>query len=99
MDNENPDLISESDFVAIWGARAEGPESLMSYDQVKGRDPHHVWSVVEGEDDGWYALPGFHVVNVMGFVVTDRAWTDEEATRLQAVWFEPMESEDEEDGQ
>lgn len=36
-----------------------------------------IWTVVEGDDGrDWYAVPGFHVVNAIGFCLTKKPWTD-----------------------
>jgi hypothetical protein len=34
----------------------------------------HVWTLVDGERGGSYALAGYHVVNAFGYVVTTRPW-------------------------
>jgi hypothetical protein len=42
-------------------------------------DDHHVWSVIEC--DGKCTLsPGYHVVNLIGYVQTKNPWTDEDDT-------------------
>lgn len=49
-------------------------------------DPlHHIWTIVEsgGPTETLYAVPGYHVVNVVGYTVTDKKWTDED---IEAVW-------------
>lgn len=78
--------ISEVDFVELWGAKAQESGDLFTYEQIKHQDCRKVWSIVEdgGETDNWYAQPGCHVVNVLGYVLTDRPWTGNE----QALWFE-----------
>lgn len=43
---------------------------IWSWAEVKDQDPLHVWSIVEGDDYNWYALAGFHVVNMVGYSVT-----------------------------
>jgi hypothetical protein len=46
---------------------------------------HQVWTVVES-DDGYdfIAAPGYHIVNVLGYLVTAVPWTDETADYF---WF------------
>lgn len=60
------------------------------YDEVKGMDPRHVWSLVEGDDDDGvaYALPGFHRVNNIGYTVTERPWAHE---NIEAVYMASMD--------
>jgi hypothetical protein len=77
--------ISEHCFRDEWGAKASETGDLFTFDEVKDTDKHRVWTVVEGEDDSWYALPGYHVVNKLGYVLTDKPWS----TGLEeAVWFQ-----------
>jgi hypothetical protein len=44
---------------------------------VKAADERKVWSIVEG-DEGQYLIPGFHVVNLIGYVLSQEPITDEE---------------------
>ena len=91
--------ISEEDFDAIYKPRVRASGDLFSFDEVKDAPLDTVWTIVEGdepevEDDdddsneppapGWYAVPGFHVVNVMGYVLTEKPW---EHTDMQATYF------------
>lgn len=40
-----------------------------------------VWTIVDGDDGNLWALPGLHVVNRIGYVLTEKPWVtgDEEA--------------------
>lgn len=78
--------ISENDFVELWGAKAAEDGNLFTYEQIKHQDCRKVWSIVDdgGETENWYAQPGCHVVNVLGYVLTDRPWEGNE----QALWIE-----------
>ena len=38
----------------------------------------HVWSVVEVDDGDLCAIPGYHVVNVIGYNVTTQPWPHEQ---------------------
>lgn len=73
------ELISERDFEDIWGVYLKPSGDLFFFDDVKDQPLNHVWSIVESGDDAdgnWYAEPGFHVVNMLGYVMTKKAWTD-----------------------
>lgn len=49
----------------------------------------HVWTLVDGDDDRIYAVPGFHVVNAFGdYLITVQRWTDDIAS---ALYFDPSE--------
>lgn len=47
---------------------------LMDYNDVKDLDAHSVWTVVEGEDGIWVIAAGFHIVNKLGYLVTEKPW-------------------------
>ena len=89
----SPTQISETDFVDIWGAKTAPSGDLFQYHDVKDLGLHKVWSIVECDNEDWVALPGFHVVNHMGYVVTDKPWTDD---GVEAMWFEAFEREEDE---
>lgn len=60
-------------------------------------DSKHLWTIVDGDDGGMYALSGVHYVNRIGYIVTEEAWGED----TEAVWHEESEdddAEDEEDG-
>jgi len=51
-----------------------GPE----LDAVKAADPARVWTLVSSDDDdGLYLLSGFHLVNRLGYLITERPWAGE----------------------
>lgn len=62
-----------------------GDENLRQYPTwtsvPEGTDPHNIWAVMEGEyddpaDQVWTILPGYHLVNILFFVVTANPWDD-----------------------
>ena len=73
-------VISET---RLWGhyqpLPAPTPDSgtLWEYQQTLDHQVEHVWTVIE-DDCGrnWYASPGYHIVNVIGYIVTRLPWTD-----------------------
>lgn len=80
MDSWEQALISESDFTDAWGAYTKNDGNLFSYEDVKDLSRNHIWSVMDcgGEKpDHWIAAPGFHIVNVLGYVITNKPWDDE----------------------
>lgn len=87
MDGLTPALIPEDVFTDHWGAHAAPSGDLFRYEEVAGKPLRTVWTVVEtgdDEDGSWYALPGFRVVNALGYVLTTREWADDTP---DAVWF------------
>lgn len=36
-------------------------------------EPEKVWTMVEAENDKWYISPGYHLVNRVGYLLTEKA--------------------------
>lgn len=73
------DYISEDEFWGEWGVIQKSDGVLFAHDAVRHHPLHHVWTIVESgsnENDNWYALPGFHYVNRMGYVLTQKRWSN-----------------------
>lgn len=51
---------------------------LFEWDDVKDLDEEYVWTVVEAEGK-MYAMPGFHMVNRMGYVIGQKPWCSMES--------------------
>jgi len=90
-------VISEDDFfdkyrpVNTPGTPANSGEFYHEYEHVKGLDAQNVWTIVDGEDGGMYAIAGFHIVNKVSYVVTEVPW---ETGLEEALWMEPSEDVD-----
>lgn len=72
-------LISEREFEDVWGVYLKPSGDLFQFDDVRDQSPQHVWTVVDSGDDAadnWYAEPGFHVVNKLGYVMTRKPWSE-----------------------
>ncbi|WEN14375.1 hypothetical protein PY254_14200 [Rhodanobacter sp. AS-Z3] len=79
-----------------WGVIQRADGEMFDYEEVKDHSIEHVWTIVDTgtyEDENWYAMPGFHVVNKLGYIMTKRAWT---ADTPDAIYFL---HEDEDDGE
>jgi hypothetical protein len=75
---------------------------LFEYEHVKNTPPENVWTIVESgepDDENWYALPGFHIVNKVGYVTSVFPWTDDiaEAIYFDADELAPPEPEEEDE--
>ena len=59
---------------------------------VQRLDPNLVWSVIEGSDtENLYLLPGFHAVNLVGYVVAEQPITADELASGdwgEVLWFD-----------
>jgi len=72
------ELISEREFEDSWGVYLQPSGDLFQFEHVRDQPSQHVWTIVDSGDDSdgnWYALPGFHVVNKLGYVMTRKAWS------------------------
>ena len=79
--------ISERDFEDVWGVYVKSSGDLFQFDDVRDQPSQHVWTIVDSGDDSdgnWYALPGFHVVNKLGYVMTRKPWSE---STLDAIYF------------
>lgn len=74
------DYISEDEFRDDWGVTQKPNGELFEFEDVNTQPINNVWTILEsgdGEDGNWYASPGFHIVNRVGYVMTKRPWTNE----------------------
>lgn len=70
---ERADLISEADFDAM------RPSNMREHHEVVNAPLQRVWTILDdgGVTDVLYASPGFHIVNKIGYVITEIPWTDD----------------------
>lgn len=61
----------------------------ISHEEAREFPRDSVWSIVRGEIDPnkLYALPGFRVGDVLGYIVTERFW---ESELIEAVYRNPI---------
>ena len=81
----------EEHFRPMAGPSAGG-DPVQTFEQVKGRPVEYVWTLVDADGD-ICAAPGFHVVNNVGYVVTEVPWLHE---GMCAAW-DVRDDPDEED--
>lgn len=94
--------INEDDFVEIYKpitVSKDGDQIVQTVDDAnklasdKGLTEEHIWTIVDAEGN-LYAAPGFHRVNRIGYVVTEKPWV---TGNEEAVWCEFEDDEDEDD--
>lgn len=89
-------MIPENDFCEVWGVRLAADGGLFDFDAVRDMPADRVWTIVESGDDmdgNWYAIPGLHYVNRLGYVITEQPWVD---YTLDAIYFADDVDQDEE---
>ena len=77
--NADEACISEREFENVWGVYLKPSGDLFQFDDIRNQPLEHVWTIVDSGDDSdgnWYAQPGFHVVNKLGYVMTRKPWSD-----------------------
>lgn len=80
-------FISEREFEDVWGVYLKPSGDLFQFDDVRNQSPELVWTVVDSGEDlngNWYAQPGFHIVNKLGYVMTRKPWSD---STPDAIYF------------
>jgi hypothetical protein len=78
--------LSCDEFEDKYGQKSDNVE----YEDVKDLDCHVVWTEIDDpEGTATYLIPGFHFVNRLGYIVSNKPWTDEEYNEgLEVLWFE-----------
>lgn len=96
---QTDEFISEADFHDVWRVTTKDSGDLFEHAEIRDRPMRQVWTIVDSGDDSdpnWYAFPGVHPVNCLGFVLTHREWED---ASIQAIYYEDdAEKEDASNG-
>lgn len=81
-----PETIKQADF-----EKEYSPTDMMSHPDVrkyideKGFTHKNVWTIIDGDNsDNLFACAGFHIVNAIDYIVTEKEWTHENQT---AEWL------------
>lgn len=53
-----------------------GPEYALVLAQQQ-KDPTKVWTIMSGDDGRMYVCAGWHFVNRMNYVITERSWEND----------------------
>lgn len=76
-----PETMGEEMFVEYFKpSPLPGNGDLLDYPAVSRQPENRVWTITEGDGGNWYAAPGFHQVNRLGYILTDRPWTPDMKT-------------------
>lgn len=86
----HPNALTEDEFESMY-APLGGRDYAMTDRPPIGVDAKHVWTIVEGEQDYQYAVPGVQNVNVLGYIQTEKPWT---TGAEEAVWVDGSEYTD-----
>jgi len=44
---------------------------------VREQDVKKIWTLIDGENDNWYIVPGYSIVNRFGYFICEIPWEDE----------------------
>jgi len=86
-------LRTEDEFFDLYSPVEVGKEGggdfMRDHAQVKDEPVNNVWSIVVSDSgEGLWASPGFRVVNVIGYVLTEKPWAEGAADE---VWLDGVE--------
>ena len=45
--------------------------------QIQNDTPNRIWTIIEGESGELFYMTGFHLVNRMGFLISNEPWNEE----------------------
>lgn len=65
---------SVEDLDRSYGIQRAATGDLFDFEYARKQPVNHVWTITEGDDDSWWACPGFHIVNRLGYITTERPW-------------------------
>lgn len=94
--SQNPHIsLSEEQFHDTFNPILAESGDLLEFDDVKDLQPEHVWTIVDGDEEhecedgefraNSYALPGFHIVNKLGYIRSDTPWPHD---NIEAIYFD-----------
>lgn len=94
--SEMPEEEFWDTFKPLPGPTGDSGEDIWEFAEIKDQPLERVWTIVEdgGETENWYAIPGFHIVNKIGYALTEKPWTDES---MVALWFDASDLPAQED--
>lgn len=91
--SSSDETIGEDDFEERYLPRTADSGDLFELDDLKrmGIEDRFVWTIVEGDSGNLYASAGYHLVNRLGYIITEVPWT----TGLEEAEWHCFESDDE----
>ena len=69
------EVLSPDDMCSFGGCMYETFGDELAY--VKQVPNNRIWTIVDGDGDDLIIIAGYHFVNRLGYLVTDKAWEDE----------------------
>ena len=58
---------------------------------IKSQNPYHIWTYGDGDSGGTYIWNGWHIVNRIGYFITEVPWV--EGQEIQVNVLDPEEEE------
>ena len=75
---EDTGSILPDDMCSFGGCMYETFGEELEY--VKQQPNKRIWTIVDGDGDDLIIIAGFHFVNRLGYLITDKEWEDENET-------------------
>ena len=81
--------FSDSGIIETYG---EELDYLLKFIAAAPDNIKHVFTIIDGEEDNnMYAAAGYHLVNRLGYVITNEPWED---VHEEYIWFEAPDDEE-----
>ena len=69
---------------ASWnGAMFETYGEELDYIRMKAQNANNVWTIIEGDNDTMFIVSGVHLVNRIGYLITNEEWEEETEVEIE----------------
>ena len=69
---------------ASWnGAMFETYGEELDYVRMKAQNANNVWTIIEGDNDTMFIVSGVHLVNRIGYLITNEEWEEETEVEIE----------------
>ena len=69
---------------ASWnGAMFETYGEELDYVLMKAKKSNNVWTIIEGDNDTMFIVSGVHLVNRIGYLITNEEWEEETEVEIE----------------
>ena len=69
---------------ASWnGAMFETYGEALDYVLMKAKKSNNVWTIIEGDNDTMFIVSGVHLVNRIGYLITNEEWEEETEVEIE----------------
>ena len=55
----------------------------LDYVHMKAQNANNVWTIIEGDNDTMFIVSGVHLVNRIGYLITNEEWEEETEVEIE----------------